>query len=1666
VVNGNQTVSAAWVITNKKGVKLMAKKRLNKKVALIGSAFFVLAAILIIGMFLYLGRDPQKFIQDGDIAIEAARQATDPNQRKDLYAEAQRNYTKAYGLAKTDELKVQILHRVVPIDIAKDNWREAVGCWTQIVRLDPKDIPARYARLKYFYFIAQENPGMAWQEVASQAQEFIDIIEKTDADPELATADTEKWEVDALKQNGEKSHRLGPYLYLIRGTANLMNTQLGTVTNKEETLRMAVQDLQKARQMQPNDVDVYLRLAQAAALKGENEEAKGILDARENGQNEAMATLKEGVEATNDSEEANINLLTVKHSFSFAQAVSEPNQQKILLTLEPEYLALAAKFNSSPEPLSALAGFYSDYRLGPTYLDKAIEAIEKTIALDKNNVDYAIVASSLYTRRFNIRGQKQDMDKALETAKKALLLPDVQETAGPRAITARVYRVRLNSLLINNYVDLILDSARPTGESEYQPASVWLAEAEQAARQIEQVYGSGDDPQVIEWQGMVELAAAKLGKGDSGAAIRKLYKVYTQQKATEKPGSTTTDPRLSYKLAKAFANSTESGAVAEFLISALRNRIENTQPRAWLDYAEILTRARWWKEALVFINVFEQRYGVTDRSRLMRINTLTGAMEFADAERYLEQIPYQDPNWMAMKVAILEGKGRQIRAIIERRKEKPKTGVVLQDMIGRQQSQGAVDQRSDERLASDMKSCLSDFIENMDKMLSKDPNSLDIAVVASMCSDAVTSGYLDQAKLIVEQALKYHPDNPMGLFYKRLLAEPEPAKVSAERTKQFREEILSEITDPANRAMSLGIFYQTNEEPNKAVEQFKKLVFVSGTPELQADETTRQRAAGYLFDIALNKKDWETADKIVLMAKRENFDDCSGEFFAARVALAKEQYETALASIENALTQRPVFGYGYLLRSHVNAALGKEAAALSDIQTAGGINPFDKNIARELARRLYIRNKNLGDNVSSAQLAESRAALDRAMMLNPGDLELMSFFAEYISDTEPQRALALRQSLQENAPSLQNALLLARLASRLAMDNTDTQRRQALFAMAESALEQAKSYDPQNPAVLDSYAEYYRLTGQQEKAEQSLTTAPQLLWRHHVKMGQYDAAEKVLEQSYKANPKDTDTLKGMLFLAERTGDKEAITKYGEELLSAEQTADNHISLVQSYLGCGLVKEAEQKLASFRERYPQDGRGLLLTAWLSMKKGQLKEAMELINKRLENDHTDATAWRLRGQINNMLTQYDQAIADLQQSKTLSDAAVTRLALAKVYLKTRRIEDAITELKNISEDPQAPDEARILLERIYTNTGRREALNDFYAKVLEKMPDSVSWNKRAAGFAGASSDFAKAQNLFDLAFQKSKEQGQEDPDALNGYLRALLAAGKTDKLSQEAAKFIDGKLAFVAYYWMAEARMKLGDRENAVMYCSKAIQKIEDNTAIAAEMVQRMYNLIGYQDTQRVCSDMLAANPDSVNANWAMFNLCSINGDYNLALKYIDKCLKTVEKDQQRWIVFTMQKAETLARAYIKTSDNNYLNDALGVYESLLEKMPNNTGVLNNVAYILADNNRDLDKALEYAKRAYEAKPDDPEYLDTYALVLHKKGRNSEAVQFERSAIQQYEAQRASVPTEAYEHLGQFQEQLGELSQARSAYEQALEDGGENMPESVKQRLTAAIERLGK
>jgi len=227
---------------------------------------------------------------------------------------------------------------------------------------------------------------------------------------------------------------------------------------------------------------------------------------------------------------------------------------------------------------------------------------------------------------------------------------------------------------------------------------------------------------------------------------------------------------------------------------------------------------------------------------------------------------------------------------------------------------------------------------------------------------------------------------------------------------------------------------------------------------------------------------------------------------------------------------------------------------------------------------------------------------------------------------------------------------------------------------------------------------------------------------------------------------------------------------------------------------------------------------------------------------------------------------------------------------------------------------------------------------------------------------------------------------------------------------------------------------------------------------------MYTLVGPEEVLTYCKERLEADPDSLAANFAMFNLTKINDEYNKAANYMDKCLQIAGPDGPHRVNYIMEKAEVLTLAYNKTSDNNYLKKAIAEYESLLAEMPNNTIILNNLAYMLAKNDERLTEALQYAERSLQARPNSPALLDTYAYVLHKNGRNLEAAKSLQAALQQYETQQVRIPADVYEHLGMVKEKLGAQAEALAAYKQALQIGAVKLPKATEQRIKSAIERL--
>jgi len=1653
----------------------MAKRRLNKKVAFIGSAVFIFLTLAVIAIVLYLSRDADKFIADGDAAFAA----------KD-YIVAEQNYNKARGLAKSDSLRVELLFKLVDMYIEQDEWPKVLGCWNRIVQVEPENFQARFKRLCYFYVVADSGAGMLWQEVQSQASEFIDLAQEQG----LAEQDTAVWQSEWMQQIPERSkigmEKLDAYLYMARGRARLEMARLGSVTDIEAMLDEAVGDLEMAREKQPDNPITYQYLASVAISRGELLASKGDIEGKEKAAERAEQYLAEAIESYPENVEAHINLLVMKPlimSMRDAALTQERIEQ-----LEPEYEQLIGKFDSSAQAYAAMAGFYS--MLKSEKLDQAIEKIEKAVTLDPDEISFVITATNLYYRKFSIDGEQPKLNEAIEMAQRALDMEGAKETKGPLKWTNRRNHLRLCEFLAKCYLGQVFDdyifvyddkiSQAGLAESSKPSREELIAKAEKIIYDIGQIYGSGDMPEVVKWEGLLELA-----KGNKAAAIRKLYAVYEQFKASQRR-----DMLLSHTLARLFDRSVEIGAAAEFYASALSisdrsaaNKIDSEKPEVLLDYASVLLKLKAYPDVVNIVAFFESEYGANKTSKTVRVRALIRARQFDVAQEELAKLEPDDHNAMVLKLELLLAKMRQLEGAVARERRDEGEDVVSRGFTAeRDRTARSPEAESSIQLMSNE---VGGYAAQADKLISQlllqDPNYVADDSIAFICGVYIRQNQLNKAEQIIDSYMKYFPDNASVLFYKKIFAKlPDPEGASWEQRRKIEEEALQELADPTKRAIALGVFYKKRGEPNQALLEFEKVFRLNeGTEDKQLD-TTERIVAGHLSEIAMSTENLDLAEKVAALGKQTDLDSCQGEFFGSIVAIIKKEYKEALTKLDYCVKQRPVFSSAYSLRSSVNQVLGNEHAAIMDIQKASSLNPMDGRIAKSLMSLLYQRNLKQGNNVTQQQLIEVRTALDKAMVLNPQDWKLQSFYAEYINETEPYRALAIRQNLQKVLPSVENALLLGRMAMRTAEKQSDTARREALFSLAQSSFEQARSYEPENAAVLESFAEYYRLIDQPEKAEELLTQSQdkRLLWRHYLRSGKVEQAKNILEQLYASDAKNTDTLRGLLTVAERNADKDAANKYSEDLLSIEDSQTNRLIQIEIFLKTGLIQQAEDKLMSFSEKYPGDGRAFQLKGWLAMRRGQLEKALKFTSRALELRQDNAVAWRLRGQINHLMANYDQAILDFKKSKAIADDPMLRYLLAKAYVQVERYEDAITELEVVMDDPIASAESILFLERIYRQLKRIPALERFYAKLLKKYPDNYMWYMQAAEFEMMMGRMEESQRLYKIGWEKNLASQQVDGAVFDNYLYALVEGEKYGELLQECRKYVDGEFAPIAYYRMAQVKLKLGDRKTAIEYCRKAFDKAALSEGLAEWILQNIHRLLGAEEVEKICQEKIRVAPDSLAPNFGLYNLARLDGRYNKAIEYIDKCIKIVGPDSPKSIGFVTNKVSVLLAAHAKTSDNVYLLGAIKEYESLLTKMPNNSSVLNNLAFLLAESDLRIDDALTYAEKAYQAEQDDPSYSDTYGFVLYKYGKRletegnvsdakqkySKALELLQASVQQYESKETPVPAEVYEHLGMLQEVMDEKYQAINSYNQALQSGKESMSEMVKKRLEQAVERL--
>jgi len=131
-------------------------------------------------------------------------------------------------------------------------------------------------------------------------------------------------------------------------------------------------------------------------------------------------------------------------------------------------------------------------------------------------------------------------------------------------------------------------------------------------------------------------------------------------------------------------------------------------------------------------------------------------------------------------------------------------------------------------------------------------------------------------------------------------------------------------------------------------------------------------------------------------------------------------------------------------------------------------------------------------------------------------------------------------------------------------------------------------------------------------------------------------------------------------------------------------------------------------------------------------------------------------------------------------------------------------------------------------------------------------------------------------------------------------------------------------------------------------------------------------------------------------------------------------------------------------------------AYKAYETALKINPNYAPVLNNYAYYLSEEGRNLKTALKMSKKTADLEPDNPTYLDTYGWILHLMGNDAEAKPVFKHAML-YGGKESVV---IMDHYAEVLYALGEYDLAKVYWNQAkAKNNGKitDLDERVSRRL---------
>ena len=522
----------------------------------------------------------------------------------------------------------------------------------------------------------------------------------------------------------------------------------------------------------------------------------------------------------------------------------------------------------------------------------------------------------------------------------------------------------------------------------------------------------------------------------------------------------------------------------------------------------------------------------------------------------------------------------------------------------------------------------------------------------------------------------------------------------------------------------------------------------------------------------------------------------------------------------------------------------------------------------------------------------------------------------------------------------------------------------------------------------------------------------------------------------------------------------AFEMYSHCLEIHPESAATLYELGKFYMALGQPQKGEELLRKAMDAEPANYWYKETLAAYYQSKGENNKAIDVIEQMATQSPSRLEPLMALVDMYNRTQDYGKVIHTLNRLERL-DGKSEQISMEKfrMYQAMDSTECAFAEIKNLADEYPYDMRYLTMLGDVYMENGKEDEAYQTYQQVFAKEPGYVpAMLSMASYYEKKGMDSLYRVHLDSLLLNRKvesrtkvnimrqliyrSERGDRDSTKIVGLFNSML------QQEQENAD-----VAMLAAQYLLSKQMN----EEAKPVLWQVVDIDPENKPARLQLLSFAISKEDLDEVIKICAPAVEYMPEALEFYyyWGLAHYQQDQKDE--AMEVFRKGVRQVGPESDKNIASDFYSI--LGDLYHQKKMNA---EAYAAYDSALVYRPDNVGALNNYAYYLSVERKNLDKAEEMSYRTVKAEPTNGTYLDTYAWILFEKGKYAEARIYIDQAMQNG-GDKSSV---VVEHCGDIYFLSGEPEKALEYWKQAEKLAGEPVEEGSEPRTEKELKLLKK